>query len=415
MKVVLLSTYKVRGGAAIACYRLYKSLSMQTAISVSTSLMDHTGPFSKFKALFRLALEKVYFQLYQASPSVRFQFSLANTGEDISTRKEIKEAELIHLHWVNHGFLSLNGIEQLSMLEKPMVWTLHDMWAFTGGCHYSGACDHYTHQCGNCFFLKRPAAHDLSFDIHQKKSRNKAYHRITIVACSHWLAECARQSSLFKDQDISVIPNPIDTMLYQPLDKAALRKRYNISADVKILLFAAAGVHDKRKGFIYLTSALQELSDLMSKNTDKIELIILGDMAKGKLPLLPFKTHSAGYIHDEQQMAEYYAMADVFVSPSLEDNLPNTIMESMSCGTPVVAFNIGGISDLIEHLHNGYIVRSISAEELTKGIHYLLNLPKLADTYGKAARSKVLKTFDSKIVAEQYKNLYRKLLLNTQQ
>jgi glycosyltransferase involved in cell wall biosynthesis len=410
MKIALVNTYRRNGGAAIACHRLYEALSKYTASEVSLSCMDQDTVLKKYLSLGRLAFEKLYFSFYEVSPEVRFRFSLANTGEDITRRPEIEQADIIHFHWTQQGFLSLKNMAQIRNLPKPAVWTLHDMWAFTGGCHYSGSCDHYMGSCGACFYLKNPSAKDLSFRIHLEKSRNPLFKDISIVTCSQWLAACAKKSSLFREHEVSVIPNPIDTSLYRPMNKAGLRYSYRIAPEKKIILFAAASIADERKGFNYLTEALQSLYRKAGQEVNDIELIVLGNVKKNGENMFPFKVHYAGYIEDEKKLAEYYALADIFVSPSLEDNLPNTIMEAMSCGTPVVAFDVGGIGDLIDHRKNGILAEARSSEALAEGISHVLNASGGCEDFGMNARQKVIHHFDSAIIARKYENLYREIL-----
>ncbi|MDB5272062.1 MAG: hypothetical protein JWO58_429 [Chitinophagaceae bacterium] len=410
MKVVLVNTYAHTGGAAIACSRLYHALSTTGTVKASTLHLNESSVFSKYLYLFRLAIEKTYFSFYERSKEDRFKFSLANTGMDISRQEEIKNADVIHLHWINNGFLSLHSLEQLAQLKKPIVWTLHDMWTFTGGCHYSDNCDHFKQACGQCFFLKDPADNDLSHQVYLKKKALFDELDLTIVTCSHWLKELAGQSSLLAHKKIMAIPNPIDTDIYKPQSKSALRKKYGLATDKNIVLFAAANVQDSRKGFQYLLSALSLLKKRHPQLNDSTELLIIGKFNPELIQALPYPAHFPGYISDSTTMAEYYALADVFITPSIEDNLPNTVMEAMSSGTPAIAFNVGGTSDMIQHLKNGYLAQLKSTEDMAEGLYLLLSDEILRRSFGEASREQVMEKFNFPVVAQQYQSVYESLL-----
>ena len=253
MKVLLLNTY-LHGGAATACLRLEKALHSE-GVSVRVMDAEMAGNRWPFYA------ERLSFLPFERDKSVRFSFSPANFGKNITKHPWVQEADVLHLHWVNQGFLSVEGIRELSSLGKPVVWTLHDMWTFTGGCHYSGSCTHFQSACGHCPYLAKPSAGDLS---HRIWARKKASYSPTLrfVTCSEWLAETAKTSSLLKDMQVSSIPNPIDTQLYLPLDHDERRNFWrskNLNPDTPKLLFVAMNVDEERKGFRYFQESLQIL------------------------------------------------------------------------------------------------------------------------------------------------------------
>lgn len=419
MKVTLINTSDAGGGAPAACMRLLKAL-RQNKVDVNLLVQDKkTGDdgvtstmknlWDKLRAKYNFYAERIPFIVFNADTrAVRFAFSTAKTGTDISHHQLVKDADLLHLHWTNQGFQSINNLMALTRAGKPVVWTLHDMWAFTGGCHYAGGCDHYLHKCGHCWMLIDPEARDIS---------NKGWLRkmhlfsdpasIVFVTCSHWLADVARTSSLLKGYRIETIPNPIDTNMFLPMDKEALRQKWNIDADKKIILFGAANIMDRRKGMSYLVEALNKLKDHYSDN--EVEMVVFGKNKAFDLTMLPFKVYDVGIINSQQDIAELYSLADVFVTPAIEDNLPNTVMEALSCGTPVVAFNTGGIPDMIDHMQNGYLAEYKSGADFAAGIRFVLDNP-LAAVLSANARNKVLVNFSNEIVAEKYTELYRSLL-----
>jgi glycosyltransferase involved in cell wall biosynthesis len=420
MKATLINTSDAGGGAPAACMRLLKALqAKQVNVKLQVqekrtgeSRVDSIGDnfFGRLKAKFNFFYERLPFIWFRAKDrSVRFAFSTADAGTDISKQPDIVNADILHLHWTNSGFLSINNLKQLFELGKPVVWTLHDMWSFTGGCHYSGDCDHFINQCGNCWMLRSLDNDDLSHTGWLRKTEMlKAAKNLVFVTCSHWLADVARTSSLLKDFRIETIPNPIDTTIFFAKDNTAARAKWNISPQSKIILFGAANIMDRRKGITYLVDALNELKNSYN-NVHDIEIVIFGKNKSFDVSLFPFKVYEAGIINSQEELAALYSLADVFVSPAIEDNLPNTIMEALACATPVVAFNTGGIPDMVEHLHNGYLAEFKSATDFAAGIHYALN-PEHNDTLAANARSKVLNTFTNEIVAGQYLAVYQSIL-----
>ncbi|MDB5131637.1 MAG: cotSA 1 [Mucilaginibacter sp.] len=421
MKVTLINTSDAGGGAPVACIRLLKALRLKqvdAGMLVQDKKTDepavkaiNTGLMSRIKAGFNLLYERIPFILFKAkNKSLRFAFSTANAGTDISSRPQVLNADILHLHWINFGYLSIVDLKKLFQTGKPIVWTLHDMWAFTGGCHYSGDCDHFIDQCGDCWMLRDPGEHDLSFTGWMRKmDMFKDTKNLVFVTCSHWLANVARTSSLLKDFRIETIPNPIDTTIFLPKDKTAARKKWNIAQDAKIILFGAANIMDRRKGISYLVEALDELKkNYAEQNT---EIVIFGKNKSFDVSLLPFKVHELNTINSQDDLVELYSLADVFVTPAIEDNLPNTVMESLACGTPVVAFNTGGIPDMVEHQLNGYLAEFKSSADFAFGIQYVLSSEN-RDKLGINARKKVLDSFTNEIVAAKYIDLYQTILIN---
>ena len=415
MKVVHLNTYN-SGGAGIAGQRLVNALnSVKPAIATiqtsadATNTTNFSSKFLKLATTTNFVADIAFFALKEANLKYRFAFSPGLFGRDISQSKKVRDADIIHIHWINQGFLSINDLKKLTALGKPIVWTLHDMWAFTGGCHYSGTCDHFKNECGNCYYLNNPNNSDLS---HKGWLRKQDFYtttsKISFVACSNWMAGIAHQSSLLKDFNIEAIPNPVDISLFVPMDKATLRKNRNINPDAHIVLFGAFNILDNRKGISYLIEALNLLKNQIAPN-EKIEIVIFGKNKSFNTDLLPFKVHDFSVITSPIELAEIYNLANVFVMPSLEDNLPNMVMEALSCGTPVVAFNNGGVIDMVIHQENGYLADYLSAEDLANGIVWVLN-QKDRSRLQLNARKKVENDFSPEIVAKKYIEVYQKLL-----
>jgi glycosyltransferase involved in cell wall biosynthesis len=403
MKVAIINTY-AHGGAGTAARRLQQALENQ-GITVALLTRDNAGVKWAFYA------ERLSFLPYERDKSVRFSFSLANFGSDISKHPDIISADVIHLHWVNQGFLSLKNILDLAALGKPIVWTLHDMWAFTGGCHYSQGCEHYLKSCGNCLYLKNQSETDLSHRNWLKKQKNYP-DNIHFVTCSQWLGGIAKSSGLLKNHRITAIPNPIDTQLFKPSttdEIAKFRVENNIQKDTKLLLFVAMKISETRKGFAYLQESLLLLK---AKRPDfDLKIMVLGQTDTTIAAALPYPVLSLGLVKEEALMAHYYGVADAFIIPSLEDNLPNTVMESIACGTPVVGFETGGIPEMIGHLEQGFIAPQKNSATLMEGILWVLESePRLADLK-KNARQKAVSAYSNEVVAKRYLEAYEVMVI----
>ncbi|MDP4265886.1 MAG: glycosyltransferase [Bacteroidota bacterium] len=419
MKVVLVNTNDTGGGAAIACRRLL-SAHVKNGVDVKMLVRTknskdnyiesttHNG-IKRLRNNFNFLYERLGFIAIESSKDVRFAFSSANIGEDISDNKLIKEADLIHLHWVNQGFISLQGIDKLLKLNKPVVWTLHDMWAFTGGCHYSGTCLNYGENCGNCYFLDKPSENDISAKIWNKKKSLYENKNITFVTCSNWLKETAKRSTLLKDFRIESIPNPIDTDKFSPGVHERLVEKLNLSLCKKYILFGAANVNDKRKGLNYFIEALNILNNRHPESVYKVELLVFGKSVGDIFNELPYKLNNMGVMKSQKEIAEIYSVSNLFVLPSIEDNLPNTIMESLACGTAVVAFNTGGIPEMIENGVNGYLAEYKSSESLADNIYKVL-FESDSELLCRNARDKVMSTYTESNVSNKYLDLYNEII-----
>lgn len=418
MEIVHLTNSDYKGGAARACYRIHKSLQAlgedskiltqqkltddDSVLSVSESFFENTS------TVFRKGMDWLSIQLLTKKQRGRFTFPYF--GTDISKHKIIKDADIISLQWINEGFLSLSSLRELKKLKKPVVWTCHDMWAFTGGCHYAGSCDKFLSGCCNCPSLKNSGEKDFSYKIFAAKKKFYDSMNLSIITCSNWLAGEVGKSELLNVKRVVAIPNPIETDIYIQFDKNEARKKLNLPLDKFLILFVSMTVKDERKGFVYLIRALKKLYETNNGRND-IELLVLGSADDSMIRDLPFKTNLLGRLSGTKEIAECYSAADLFAAPSLEDNLPNTVMESLSCGTPVAAFNIGGMPDMIDHKQNGYLAKEKDEEDLMNGILWYLNLEENDKKFIRAnARQKVLNNFTPEIVGKKYQEFYRSLL-----
>lgn len=378
MRVLIANTTERTGGAAIAANRLAKALQAE-GIEVSTATRSTSHLSLKPLAFYWERLR--IFLANRLSKHNLWQVDIANCGVDITHTPEFKAADVVHLHWVNQGFLSLKGIEKILKSGKRIVWTLHDQWPYAGICHYTEQCDRFQTHCHHCPLLAQPSANDLSYQVFEEKRRILAKADITFVGCSQWIADEARKSPLTEGHRIVSIPNAIDHTIFRPVPKAEARRQFGLPEEERVVLFICQKVTDERKGIRYLEEAMQLLPD--------VRVIRVGKGGDYE-------------ISDERRMALIYAAADVFVTPSLQDNLPNTIVEAMSCGTPCVGFHVGGIPEMIHHKQDGYVARYRDANDLAEGIRYVLSHPELAQ----AATQYAHETYDEHRVAQMYMKEY---------
>lgn len=363
--------------------------------------------FHKIQNLYFIFLERLLYALFMKSGEMLFFFSPANAGRNIYNKEIVKESDLLHFHWINQGFISLRHLNKLLASGKKIVWTLHDMWPFTGGCHYSGACNRYVTECGECPFLRTHNAHDLSYKVFRKKLKIYKNTNMTIVSPSNWLAEKARASYLMKRFPIVVIPNPIDTEIFKPENKFKVRKVKEFPSDKFLILAGSANLKDKRKGFHFLLEALKLLISRNPAIKGKIGLVTFGKYSGGFD--LPCDFFPVSYLSDEKSVATLYQLSDVYVLPSVEDNLPGTVMESLSCGTPVVAFNIGGIPEMVDHEINGYLTDSGNIKGICEGIEWAFHHTDIM-SIRENCRKKVIDNFTNEIISGKYYSLYDSLI-----
>ncbi|BDA70278.1 glycosyl transferase, group 1 [Calothrix sp. PCC 7716] len=413
MKILHLSTYDITGGAARSAYRLHQSLigiNVHSQVLVQTKFGDDKNVIAPKtgleKGLAKLghALEAIPPRFYRQRKQTPFSTQWA--PDLILPRVNRLNPDLINLHWTNESYLR---IETIAKLHSPIVWTLHDMSAFTGGCHYDEECGRYVKSCSLCPQLSSNNKFDLSHWVWQRKSNAWKNLHLTIVAPSTWMAKCARSSSLFQQQQIEVIPYGIDTQRYKPINRQTVRALLNLPQDKQLILFGAVNATSTpRKGFHLLLPALQNLCK--SEWHDKIELVVIGASQPDIPSNLGFKTHYLGSLSDDISLAQVYAASDVFVAPSVQDNLPNTVMEALACGVPCVGFDIGGMSDMIEHLKNGYLAQPFDIADLSKGISWILESSDRHAKLCKRAREKVEQEFTQKLQASRYTYLYTDIL-----
>jgi glycosyltransferase involved in cell wall biosynthesis len=415
MQILFINESDLSGGASRAAYRLFRTLQDRKINSIMFTQRKESDDISVFGPASNIAKGFVNFRTaLDHSPKLLYTkktnsiFHLGWVPNCLAKKIKKHYSNIVHLHWICRGFMSVGSI---AAFNKPVIWTLHDMWPFTGGCHYAGTCEGYTMACGKCPQLGSQMAHDLSSWTWRRKAKAWKHINITLVTPSMWMKKCAQKSSLFKDKAIEVIPNGIDLTLFRPRDKKILRSHLGLPLDKKLILFSAINAMSaQRKGFQFLLPALRQLSE--TKAAHNTEIIIMGASRPKYSPGFDLKSTYLGRIHDEILLALVYAACDVFLAPSQEDNLPNTIMESMACGTPCVAFRIGGIPDMISHKKNGYLAKPLSIEDLANGIKWIIEDDGKHQKLSTEARNKAELEFNIKQVAKRYHFLYKKVLNN---
>jgi glycosyltransferase involved in cell wall biosynthesis len=362
-------------------------------------------PISKFDRI----IAKIY--AYLVRPFIKFLKTKNPTlhSPQVFSSQWVKrinncDADIIHLHWTQNEMLS---IADISSIKKSIVWTLYDMWPFCGAEHYT---DEYRwkhgYQSNN-----RPAyesGFDLNFWTWKRKIKNwkKPIH---IIAPSQWLGNCVKESALMHDWPVEVIPYPIDTNFWKPLKKNLARELLDLPKEVPLILFGAVGGgHDPRKGFDLLLDSLKLLNnDQRAKN---LEVVVFGQREPKVLPKINFPIHYKGYLHDDISLRALYNAADVMIVPSRLEAFGQTATEAQACGTPVVAFKIGGLKDIILHLKTGYLAKAFDTQDLANGIIWTFEQCK-NNIINTQSRNEAVKRFNYGIVAKQYKKIYEKLSL----
>ncbi|MCU4173842.1 glycosyltransferase family 4 protein [Carboxylicivirga sp. N1Y90] len=410
MKVIHL-TGKDFYGAGRAAYRLHKGLQhagVESEMWVGNKRHDddtvrkvHSGRLKKLKLWCYRNLEKLSVRIKGHWP--KEMFSTGGYSFTLANKINRAKPDLVHVHWINRGFMSLND---LAKIEAPLVISMHDMWYFTGGCHYDEECSLYKKSCGNCPVLASSELHDLSHTL--LASKQKVYNKkqdMFFVGLSVWMANCAKESFVLKGRKVLNLPNGIDLDLFKPVDRQGVKERLGINEQKNLIIYAAVdALSESRKGYVYLQEALKCLDG------ERYEVLVIGESHESN-EVAGIKTHFLGEINDDSILVEILSAADVSVVPSLQENLSNMIMESLACATPVVAFNIGGNGDMVEHKVNGYLAKKQNVDDLARGIEWCCDKEhnaKLANN----AKATVEQKFDINIVTKDYLNFYASVLNN---
>jgi glycosyltransferase involved in cell wall biosynthesis len=406
MRVIHLNYSDINGGAARAVYRIHHCLreaGVDSRLWVNNALAgDWTvqGPLSKVEKLAGALSERLGSQLRHllktGNPIIH---SPAVVPSQWVKRINASDADIVHLHWVQAEMIS---IADIGRIEKPIFWTLHDMWAFCGAEHYT---DDQRWREG--YHRDNRPAHESGFDLNRWTWQRKRKHwqrPMHIVTPSRWLAACAGESLLMRDWPVTVVANPIDTERWKPLEQGLARELLGLPAEVPLLLFGAMGGGlDPRKGFDLLLHALEHLRD--DPRAQGLELVVFGQREPRSPPELGFPIHYSGHLHDDLSLRALYSAADALVIPSRQDNLPNTGVEAHACAAPVIAFDTGGLSDIVAHQHSGYLAKAFDTQDLATGITWVLG-QRETGRLGAQARERALARFANPVVAQRYRQVY---------
>lgn len=412
MKIVHISSSDT-GGAANSCLRLHLSLleagldSKLLTISKKKNIPAHStynhtikpGIFKRI--MYRLGFDQPLYKKHQASLLNKVEgfehFSFTGSEIDLYNCPLLQEADIINLHWVA-GFLDYKSF--FKAIKKPIVWTFHDMNAFTGGCHYSDGCEKYKVNCDTCPQLAGTKDPHLSRQQWKVKSDCYSGADLTIVTPSKWLANCTSDSTLLRHRNVHIIPYSLNLDVFKPMSKEEARKKLGLPLDKKLVLFVSTSIENKRKGLDVLLESISLL--------DKKEEYLICSAGQTNVSNEGSGVHSLGEIKEEEKMMLAYNAADVFVLPSKEDNLPNVVLESIACGVPVIGFNIGGMPDMICSGFNGSLSHEVSAASLAKTIgQFFLEKEK----YNSALiRKDAEERYNNKRQAEKYISVYKSLI-----
>jgi glycosyltransferase involved in cell wall biosynthesis len=412
LKVIQLNHSDINGGAARAAYRIHHALLASSGIDsvmyVNSAIAGDwtvSGLNSKMEKAFAKVRPTLgglaNLTMKTGNPIIH---SPALFRSNWPEKLNVSNADVVHMHWVAGEMLSIADIGRIT---KPLVWTLHDMWAFCGAEHYT---EEFRWREG--YMKHNRPAYESGFDLNRWVWERKRKHWLKpmqIVTPSCWLAQCVQESALMKGWPVTIIPNALDTDRWVPVEKQIARRLLNLPPDVPIVMFGAlGGGRDPRKGYDLLQKSLK----LLRGQIQGLELVVFGQLAPKELPVLGFPIHYTGHLHDDVTLQLLYSAIDVMVVPSRLEAFGQTASEAHACGTPVVAFNIGGLPDIIDHERTGYLAQPFDVEDLAKGIHWVLNDAERYKVLSHASRKKAVRCFDCSVVAEMYRVAYEQAIID---
>jgi len=413
MRVLHVSVNESRGGAGRAANRLHLAL-LQAGVDSHMYVQERSSPSARVHSAagklgrgleaLRPTLEELPLRLF--APAGRGRFTPAWLPDRLASVVRQLQPDVVHLHALAKGFVR---IESLRRIRPLLVWTLHDMWALTGGCFHSGECRGYQERCGNCPILESRAENDLSRWVWRRKRRAWRGLKINLVAPSRWMAEKAAQSALFVGNAATVIPNGLDLAQFAPLEAGFARQALGLDPQQRYVLFCAVRPSaNPYKGFARLPEIFARLNALGWQG--RVELLLVGEAPAEALTPIPAAARALGGLGDAAALRLAYCAADALVAPSQIDNLPNTVMEALACGTPAAAFGVGGIPEMIEHQETGWLAQAGDAAGLADGLDWLLSDPARLASLRRAARASAQAKYDARQQARACLDLYQELL-----
>ncbi len=414
MKVLFINQSDIDGGAARAAHRVASKL-VEMDVDLKMQVMRKLGKDEWVigpRNIFLLVVSRSLPRLDWISKSIvgvkkQFSWSLNLFPNFLLNKRFFNSMDVVHIHWVGKNMLPVSWI---SNLKRPVVWTLHDSWAFTGGCHITSGCRRFEQVCGYCPQLSKSSKSDISHSIWLKKLAVYSKVNFHFVAPSQWIADEARASSLLKFFPVTVIPNGLDTSIYAPLGKLNSRKILDISSDKGIILFAAMYADtDRNKGMDLLIEAINILANNDVSFARNNLLIVIGTDNQALSKLFPLPVICLGMIKDEKRLAQIYSAADLTVVPSRSESFGQVASESLSCGTPVVAFNTTGLKDIIDHMETGYLAKPFQTNDLAYGIGLITEDMEALRRMSQVARQRAVERFDINVTTRMHLDLYKRL------
>lgn len=415
MKISVLNKWDVGGGAARAAWRLCSGLDRQGFdlkyfVNIQESEFSYVHQLN-FQNEENPEEDRVQYNCIDSNRTSvsNTYFSYSATDLEDHQIDLILDADIVNLHWIEK-FISPNTLRKLAASNKPIVWTLHDERPFTGGCHYTNGCQEFIYNgCRNCIQIKEDPQR-LAYSVLSEKIRALSNANLTIVTPSRWLGEQAKSSELFRNLRVEVIANSLDTQAFRAMDKGLAKQELGIGQDEFVILFGAQNANETRKGFKELLEATYYFcQELSFDELKKVKVMVFGDGANVKWDF-PVSLIGLGTISCDKELSKVYSAADIFVIPSREDNLPNTILEAMACGTPVIGFDIGGVGDLVKRGETGYLVPIISAKGLSIAMHRaFLERERISDM-SVICEDFIRQNFTQRIQVEKYHSLFSELL-----
>jgi glycosyltransferase involved in cell wall biosynthesis len=414
MKVGIVNTFDNVGGAARAAYRLhegiirsgnYSSMFVQKKLTEDPNVIGPNSKLQKFKSLIYPSLSSMPLELYPKREKRTFSTGFLNST---NIQKITQDLDVLNFHWTSAGFQSIKSISQV---KKPLVLTLHDSWAFTGGCHVPFDCEKFTDKCGKCIQLNSRKNTDLSSLIWEKKHKLLHNKDLVLVGDGNWVADNARRSSIFKNHRIEVIHPGLDLNIYKPINKKSSREIFGIKESEIVILFGAISPSgDYNKGFHLLIPALKNLA-MTYNDTDNLKLIVFGASSPDQINIdVGIKTRYVGKLNDDISLSILYSAADLMIVPSIQESFGQTASESFACGTPVVAFKTSGLKDIIDHKLNGFLADPFDSDHLASGIKWVLSDSSRLKGLGIEARKKAVNRFGIDKYVDEYLKIYESII-----
>ena len=399
LNVLHISESDAAGGAARAAYKLHNDLRARQHHSRMLVARKLTGDDDVRRLKRNLAWRALDRAAGEVLDRLGFQYAFYPSSFAVADDPWFHDAQVVQLHNTHGNYFSLTALPYLSR-RRPIVWLLHDMWAFTGHVAYAYDCERWRHGCGACPYLgEYPALpRDTTSLLWRMKRAVYARSRLTLVTPSLWLAELARSSPLLGQFPIHHVPYGVDTEVYSPGPQDEARRRLGLPADRQIVLFVATDLAEQRKGFQFLDRALAGLDDPL------LLAVAVSGEAESAAEMRILRTQ------DEWLLVDAYRAADVVLLPTLADNFPNVVIESMACSTPCVAFATGGVPDAVRHLETGYLVRPGDTAGLAKGLRTLLGDRRLLERLGAASREVAAAEYSLARQSERYVDVYESML-----